>query len=63
MTALRESREGEAPALPRSGSGGVLLDAISPDREAVYQKAIEMRPGHFAIRFLGEPPEDLAFLR
>jgi hypothetical protein len=29
----------------------------SPDREAVYRKAIEMRPGHFAFRYLGSLPK------
>jgi hypothetical protein len=34
----------------------------SPDREAVYQKAVELRPGNFAFRYLGELPEDMAFI-
>jgi len=41
-------------------AGRVLFH--SPDREAVYQKAIELRPGHFAFRYLGEWPEDMAFV-
>jgi hypothetical protein len=41
-------------------SGRVLFH--SPDREAVYEKAIELRPGRFACRYLGEWPEDLVFL-
>ena len=32
----------------------------SPEREEVYWKAIELRPGHFAFRYLGELPEDMA---
>jgi hypothetical protein len=34
----------------------------SPDGDEVYQKAIDLRPGHFAFRFLGEMPEDMAFV-
>jgi hypothetical protein len=34
----------------------------SPDREAVYQKAVELRPGNFAFRYLGDLPEDMAFI-
>jgi len=41
-------------------AGKVLFH--SPDREAVYQKAIELRPGNFAFRFLGKLPEDMAFV-
>jgi hypothetical protein len=33
-----------------------------PDRDEVYGKAIELRPGSFAFRYLGELPEDMAFL-
>ena len=41
-------------------AGKVLFH--SPDREAVYRKAIELRPGHFAFRYLGELPDDVAFV-
>jgi hypothetical protein len=35
---------------------------VSPDREGVYEKAIELRPGHFACRFLGEWPTDVEYI-
>jgi hypothetical protein len=41
--------------------GGKVL-FHSRNREEVYQKAIELRPGHFAFRFLGAIPEDLVFV-
>lgn len=41
-------------------AGRVLFH--SPDREEVYRKAIELRPGYFAFRYLGELPEDMAFV-
>ena len=41
--------------------GGKVL-FHSRDREEVYRKAVELRPGHFAFRYLGELPEDMAFL-
>ncbi len=41
--------------------GGKVL-FHSPDREEVYQKAVELRPGDFAFRFLGEMPADMVFL-
>ena len=41
-------------------AGKVLFH--SRDREEVYRKAIELRPGHFAFRYLGELPEDMAFV-
>jgi hypothetical protein len=44
----------------RLKAGKVLFH--SPDREAVYRKAIELKPGHFAFRYLGEMPEDMAFV-
>ena len=40
-------------------AGKVLFH--SPDRDEVYQKAIDLRLGHFAFRFLGEMPKDMAF--
>lgn len=46
--------------LQRLQAGRVLFH--SPDREAVYRKAIELRPGRFAFRYLGEMPEDMAFV-
>lgn len=44
----------------RVQAGKVLFH--SPDRDEVYQKAIELRPSHFACRFLGEPPKDMEFI-
>ena len=44
----------------RLHAGRVLFH--SPDREEVYRRAIELRPANFAFRFLGELPEDMAFL-
>ncbi len=41
-------------------AGRVLFH--SPDRDAVYRKATELRPGRFACRYLGEVPEDMVFL-
>ena len=41
-------------------AGKVLFH--SRDREEVYRRAIELRPGHFAFRYLGELPEDMAFV-
>jgi hypothetical protein len=41
-------------------AGKVLFH--SRDREEVYRKAIELRPGRFAFRYLGELPEDMAFV-
>ena len=34
----------------------------SPDREAVYRKAIELQLPRVAFEYLGEWPEDMAFL-
>jgi hypothetical protein len=44
----------------RLRAGRILFH--SPDREEVYRKAIELRPGHFAFRYLGEWPVDMAFV-
>ncbi len=41
-------------------AGRVLFH--SPDREEVYRKAIDLRPGRFAFRYLGEVPEGAAFV-
>lgn len=41
-------------------AGKVLFH--SPDREEVYRKAAELRPGSFAFRYLGEMPENMAFV-
>lgn len=35
-------------------SGKVLF--TSPDRDEVYQKAIELRPAHFAVLYTGQIP-------
>jgi hypothetical protein len=52
--------EPQTDEFQRLSAGKVLFH--SPDREEVYQKAIELRPGYFAFRFLGELPEDMAFV-
>jgi hypothetical protein len=44
----------------RLRAGKVLFH--SPAREEVYRKAIELQPGHFAFRYLGEWPDDMAFV-
>jgi len=41
--------------------GGKVL-FHSPIRDEVYDKALELKPGHFAFRFLGERPEGMEFL-
>jgi hypothetical protein len=41
-------------------AGKVLFH--SPDHDEVYRKAGELRPGRFAVRYLGEWPEDVAFV-
>lgn len=41
--------------------GGKVL-FHSPDRDEVYRKAIELRPGYFAFRYLGEMPKDMVFI-
>lgn len=46
--------------LHRLQAGRVLFHG--PDREAVYRKAIELRPGRFAFRYLGELAEDMVFI-
>jgi hypothetical protein len=39
-------------------AGRVLFH--SPDRDEVYRKATELRPGRFAVRYLGSWPEHMA---
>lgn len=51
--------EPQTDELQRVRAGKVLFH--SPDREEVYRKAIDLRPVHFAFRYLGEFPEDMAF--
>jgi hypothetical protein len=41
-------------------AGKVLFH--SPDRDEVCRKAGELRPGRFAIRYLGAWPEDMALV-
>ena len=41
-------------------AGKVLFH--SPDRDEVYRKAGELRPGRFAVRYLGTWPEDMVFV-
>ncbi len=52
--------EPQTDEFQRLRAGKILFH--SPDREEVYRKAIELRPGDFAFRSLGELPEDMAFL-
>ena len=40
---------------------GVVL-FHSKDREDVYRKAHELRPGRFAVVFTGETPKDMEYL-
>src|SRR4051812_16072433 len=51
--------EPQTDEFKRLHAGKVLFHG--PDREEVYRKAIELRPGRFAFRHLGELPEDMAF--
>ena len=44
----------------RLRAGKVLFH--SPDRDEVYRKASELRPGRFAVRYLGTWPEDMALV-
>lgn len=39
-------------------SGRVLFH--SPDRDTVYRKAVELRPGRFAVVYTGQPSPDVA---
>lgn len=41
-------------------AGTVLFH--SPDRDEVDRKLLELRPPRFAFRYLGSPPEDMAFI-
>ena len=41
-------------------SGKVLFH--SPDRDEVYRKARELRPGRFAVRYLGTWPANMALV-
>ena len=50
----------ETDEYQRVVAGTVLFH--SPNREDVYQKALELRPTHSAFRFLGIIPEDMAFV-
>jgi hypothetical protein len=50
----------ETDEYQRVVAGTVLFH--SPNREDVYQKAIELRPRHSAFRFLGTIPEDMVFV-
>lgn len=34
----------------------------SPDRDAVYQKAIDLKLPRAAFRYMGEVPEDMVFI-
>lgn len=52
--------EPQTDEFQRLRSGKVLFH--SPDREEVYRKATDLRPEHFAFRYLGELPEDMAFV-
>jgi hypothetical protein len=52
--------EPETDEYQRVLSGTILFH--SPNREEVYQKAIELRPGHFAFKYLGTIPDDMVFV-
>ncbi len=52
--------EPQMDELQRLRAGKVLFH--SPDREEVYRKAIDLHPGHFAFRYLGDLPDDMAFV-
>ena len=41
-------------------AGKVLFH--SPDRDEVYRKARELRPGRFAVQYLGTWPENMALV-
>jgi hypothetical protein len=41
-------------------AGKVLFH--SPDRDEVYRKALELRPGRFAVRYLGTWPDNMALV-
>lgn len=41
-------------------AGKVLFH--SPDRDEVYRKAKELRPGRFAVQYLGTWPENMALV-
>ena len=45
---------------PRLLGGRVAFH--SPDRDEVYRKAIELRPGDFALRCLDERPSDVVLI-
>jgi hypothetical protein len=53
-------REPQTDENQRLLAGKVLFH--SRDRDEVYRKAIELRPAHFAFRYLGELPGDVAFV-
>jgi hypothetical protein len=52
--------EPETDEYQRVVAGKVLFHSLK--RDEVYQKAIELRPGDFAFRFLGTIPEDMVFV-
>ncbi len=41
--------------------GGKVL-FHSPDRDAVWHKAFELKLGHIAVRYLGTIPDDMVFV-
>ena len=41
-------------------AGKVLFH--SPDRDEMYDKAVELKPGNFASHFTGKPPKDMEFV-
>jgi hypothetical protein len=52
--------EPETDEYQRVVAGKVLFHRL--EREAVYRKALELRPKHSAFRFLGTIPEDMVFV-
>lgn len=52
--------EPEVDELQRLQTGKVVFH--SPDRDAVYREAAKLPGDRFAIRFLGELPDNVVFL-
>jgi hypothetical protein len=52
--------EPQVDEFQRLHAGRVLFH--SPDREEVYRRAIELKPDHFAVRYLGERAKDLVLV-
>lgn len=55
---LQDPETTPGPGEIRSGT----LLYHSPNRDELYRKALELRPKHSAIFYVGEPPDDLVFV-